>query len=40
VLGTFGTYYKDVRQPTPEEMAAVRDLAQMAARALDEARAA
>ena len=37
VLGTFGTYYKDVRQPTPEEMAAVRDLAQIAARALDEA---
>ena len=35
VLGTFGTYYRDVRQPSPEEVEAVRALAAAAARALD-----
>lgn len=35
VLGTFGTYYRDSRQPTEREFAAVRLLAQAAARALD-----
>ena len=35
VLGTFGTYYRDVRQPTTQELAAVRALAGAAARALD-----
>lgn len=35
VLGTFGTYYRDVREPTPLERAAIGDLAAMAARALD-----
>jgi hypothetical protein len=35
VLGTFGTYYKDVRQPTIREMAAVRALAATAARVLE-----
>lgn len=35
VLGTFGTYYRDVRQPSPEEVEAVRTLAAAAARALD-----
>lgn len=34
VLGTFGTYYKDVRQPTPREIAAVQALAAEAARVL------
>ena len=35
VLGTFGTYFKDERQPTGPEMAAVRALAAVAARVLD-----
>jgi GAF domain-containing protein len=35
VLGTFGTYYMDVRQPTEPEMQAVRTLAAAAARALE-----
>ena len=35
VLGTFGTYYRDVRQPSPQEMEAVKALAAAAARALD-----
>ena len=39
VLGTFGTYYRDVREPSEQEMAAVRDLARTAARALEAARA-
>ena len=34
VLGTFGTYYKDRRQPAPREVAAVRVLAATAACAL------
>lgn len=37
VLGTLGTYYRDARQPTPQEIAAVRRLATTAARALDRA---
>lgn len=35
VLGTFGTYYRDVRHPTTQELDAVRALATAAARALD-----
>ena len=35
VLGTFGTYYRDVRQPSAEEVDALRALAAAAARALD-----
>ena len=35
VLGTFGTYYQDLREPTEKELAAVRLLAQAAARALE-----
>jgi hypothetical protein len=35
VLGTFGTYYRDVRHPSLEEVDAVRVLAAAAARALD-----
>jgi len=35
VLGTFGTYYQDLREPTERELAAVRLLAQAAARALE-----
>ena len=35
VVGTFGTYYRDVRQPTARELAAVGALAGVAARALD-----
>jgi GAF domain-containing protein len=35
VLGTFGTYYREVRQPSARELAAVRTLAATAARALD-----
>ena len=35
VLGTFGIYYRDVRQPSPREVEAVRSLAATAARALD-----
>ena len=34
VLGTFGTYYRDGREPTPTEMEAVRLLAATAASAL------
>ena len=36
VLGTFGTYYRDVREPSPREQAAVGRLAAVAARALSE----
>jgi GAF domain-containing protein len=36
VLGTFGTYYRDSRTPSPPEMSAVRRLATVAAEALDE----
>ena len=35
VLGTFGTYYREVRQPSPQEVEAVKALAAAAARALD-----
>ena len=35
VLGTFGTYYRDVRQPTPREVAAIKALAVIAASAID-----
>jgi hypothetical protein len=35
VLGTFGTYYKDLRLPTTQEISAVRALAESAALALD-----
>src|SRR5690349_20204849 len=35
VLGTFGTYYRDQRQPTSREIDAIRRLADLAARALD-----
>jgi GAF domain-containing protein len=35
VLGTFGTYYRDVRQPTSQEVEAVTSLAAAAARAMD-----
>lgn len=35
VLGTFGTYFMDVRRPSPTEMAAVASLAAVAARALE-----
>ena len=35
VLGTFGTYYKDTRQPTEHELDAIRTLAGSAARVLD-----
>jgi len=35
VLGTFGTYYRDVRQPTPQEVAAIKALAAIAANAID-----
>lgn len=34
VLGTFGTYFRAVREPTPREIASVRTLATVAARAL------
>lgn len=34
VLGTFGTYYRDLREPTAREMEVVRVLADAAARAL------
>ena len=37
VLGTFGTYYKDTREPTPKEFAAVSRLAAAAAHALETA---
>ena len=35
VLGTFGTYFKDLREPTETEVEAVRRLAAAAAQALD-----
>jgi GAF domain-containing protein len=35
VLGTLGTYYRDTREPTPRELAAVGRLAATAARALN-----
>jgi GAF domain-containing protein len=35
VLGTFGTYYRDRRTPTPREQSAVKKLAEAAAVALD-----
>lgn len=35
VLGTFGTYYRDKREPTPGEINAVKRLADLAAQALD-----
>lgn len=35
VLGTFGTYYRDQREPTGQEIDAIRRLAAIAARALD-----
>ena len=35
VIGTFGTYYRDVRRPTARELDAVGALAGAAARALD-----
>ena len=35
VLGTFGTYYRDVREPTAREIEAVQALAARAAQALD-----
>jgi GAF domain-containing protein len=34
VLGTFGTYFRDVREPTTTEMEAVRRLADVAAQVL------
>ena len=37
VLGTFGTYYRDLRQPTTGEVTAVRALAAAASRALESA---
>jgi len=35
VLGTFGTYYRDLREPTPREVEAVKALAATAAGALE-----
>jgi GAF domain-containing protein len=35
VLGTFGTYYRDVREPSADERAAIGRLAAVAARVLD-----
>ena len=35
VLGTFGTYYRDLREPTPREVEAVKALAATAAEALE-----
>jgi GAF domain-containing protein len=35
VLGTFGTYYRDRREPTRREVDAIRRLAAIAARAID-----
>ena len=35
VLGTFGTYYRDRREPTPREISSIRRLADVAARAID-----
>ena len=39
ILGTFGTYYRDVRSPSPQEVNAISALAAAAARALDRNRA-
>ena len=39
VLGTFGTYYRELRQPSTSEIAAVRALAALAALAIDHAAA-
>lgn len=39
VLGTFGTYFREQREPTPQEIAAVEALAPVAARAISAARA-
>jgi hypothetical protein len=39
VLGTFGTYYRDVRRPSPVEVNGVTLLALVAARALDQNKA-
>ena len=39
ILGTFGTYYRDVRSPSPAEVNAITALAVAAARALDRNRA-
>jgi GAF domain-containing protein len=38
VLGTFGTYYRDIREPSDLERAALRQLAGVAASALEQAR--
>ena len=38
VLGTFGTYFRDEREPTQEERRTVELLASVAARAIREAR--
>ncbi|WP_133478943.1 GAF domain-containing protein [Cognatilysobacter segetis] len=38
VLGTFGTYYRDIREPSDVERAALRQLAAVAAAALEHAR--
>jgi GAF domain-containing protein len=38
VLGTFGTYYRDRREPTPREIDGIRRLAAVAARAIGESR--
>jgi len=35
VLGTFGTYYRDRREPSPREVESIRRLAAIAARAID-----
>ena len=35
VLGTFGTYYRDVREPSPHEIEAVTRLADVAAQAIE-----
>jgi GAF domain-containing protein len=35
VLGTFGTYYRDRREPTAQEMDGIRRLAEVAARELE-----
>jgi GAF domain-containing protein len=37
VLGTFGTYYRELRQPSTSEIAAVRALAALAALAINQA---
>jgi len=35
VLGTFGTYFRERRQPTPQELSGIKSLATIAAQALD-----